>query len=75
MTRKTAEMWMFGLKNYKWQKNPHLYEHVELGLKMIYDDFESETCENCKYYYPTAQCMEIGINVRKDFGCREWEAK
>ena len=50
MTRESAEMWMFGLKNYQWLQHPLLYKHVDLGLKMIFDDIEERVCENCKHY-------------------------
>lgn len=80
---------MFGLKNYQWKQHPLLYEHVELGLKMIYDDFENRTCENCKYSKQTIDfsqlydCSEgvgslIGYGdymVDKDFGCNKWVNK
>ena len=49
MTIEEAEIFMFGLKNYQWQQHPLLYKHVELGLKMVYDDFESRVCGECRY--------------------------
>ncbi len=50
MTRESAEMFMFGLKNFQWLQHPLLYEHVDTGLGMIFSDIESKVCSNCKHY-------------------------
>ena len=75
MTRDDAEVFMFGLKNYQWQQHPLLYEHVELGIKMIYDDLESMACENCSYYTDNGNCAGLQIKTDSDFYCKSWESK
>ncbi len=87
MNREIAETFMFGFKNYQWQQHPLLFKHVELGIKIIYDDFESRTCENCKFYFihmqygQGMQCKNHDSDMHqvkitsKDFGCNKWETK
>ena len=54
----------------------------------IYNDFESRTCESCKYHYSTGECSELFIDVigeydadtilmhtSDDFSCNKWEKK
>jgi len=89
LSKEDAEVFMFGLKNYQWQQHPLLTKHIELGIKMIYDDFESRTCGNCKHYDDDT-CLvnfydewsdyemdfyKVSISVPKDFGCNKFEAK
>ncbi len=87
MNRISVYNFMFGLKNYQWQQHPLLANHVEMGIEMIFDDFESRTCENCKH------CENVGLVldpilkcyneksvledfvVSKDFGCNKFERK
>ena len=45
-----------------------------------YDDFESRTCENCKYLinhgYGWAECRKFGKEFQQiSFGCNKWEAR
>ena len=60
-------------------------------IDQIYDDFESRTCENCKYvensgqtYSTAVQKCKLGIGdinewgsvfCSKDFGCNKFERK
>ncbi len=58
-------------------------------VNAVYDDFESRTCENCKYYIEGLQlfggsrfiCMneEVGDimydHFSKDFGCNKFKRK
>ena len=81
MTREGAEMFMFGLKNYQWQQHPLLYKHVELGINMIYDDFESRVCIDCIFCNTEdpqrhlVKCKMFGIMVREEMSCTHFERK
>lgn len=52
-------------------------------IDKIYDDFESRTCEGCRYFqegicYNTAVCLMNGgeyILIAKEFSCNKWEQK
>ena len=62
---------------------PYGYSQTNNDLiNKIYNDFESRTCENCRYFKPShkaykyAACEEIGyVTVPNDFGCNKWEQK
>lgn len=44
----------------------------------IFDDFESRTCENCKYYHQNYLCLEVGngdFEPDKYFGCNKFISK
>ena len=47
-------------------------------IEAIYDDFESRTCENCKWYINRG-CGKIIENcifpLPYNFGCNKWEKK
>jgi hypothetical protein len=62
----------------------HKVELSKAFVNKIYDDFESRTCESCKYWNrknPARQdgdCDEINhTNTETDwnFGCNKWEEK
>jgi len=52
-------------------------------VKEIYDDFEKQTCNNCKWYNEpicaASKCEDINelgqYVVRPIFGCNEWKDK
>ena len=80
MTRKEAKSRLNLLLNEG--KNP--YELVDA----IYDEFDSRTCENCKYSNITlisdvmlcdkkvsATHGTWKSEINKDFGCNQWEKK
>ena len=49
----------------------------------IYDDFESRTCENCRYYNSKYEycdnsnsvCNHLVVDIDKDFGCNKFERR
>ncbi len=79
MTREAAETFMFGLKNYQWLQHPLLYEHVDLGIKMIYDDIELGRCENCNHAMPSDNdniiCPMLGLTRNINWHCGDFEGK
>jgi hypothetical protein len=51
-------------------------------IDKIFNDFESRTCKNCKYFKDDMYCylMFADFNNKKyflpkDFGCNKWESK
>ena len=59
-------------------------QECRLWINKIYDDFESRTCESCKYLnkdtgksYAECDFLDtfIGIMMEKSFYCSEWEKK
>ena len=60
--------------------NDGLYDNEEV-INKIYDDFESRTCENCKYYefissvdsYFCTNKESSAKFVSSDFGCNRFE--
>lgn len=51
---------------------------VKKVINEIYDDFESRTCESCKYHTKDLLCSlgicHFEINTDPDiFGCNKWE--
>ncbi len=48
-------------------------------LDKVYDDFESGTCENCKWYKNVGEsyrvCLLYDIAYGKDFGCNKFKLK
>jgi len=55
---------------------------TEKIIDMIYDDFESKTCENCRWYKTVAivteeqkLCALLDLNMGKNFGCNKFERK
>jgi len=68
---------------------PDMAKHtIECFIRSIYNDFESRTCKNCKFY-TDSMCMnhEVdsmadsvpemtdNINVDETFGCNRFEEK
>ncbi len=54
------------------------FELNQALLDTIYDDFESQTCKNCKYLKDestTFWCNNMYIQIEKDFGCNRFERK
>ena len=60
-------------------------EEVMVAIESIYDDFESRTCGNCKYFV-ISECILIydwdcyndtpaNWNPPKDFGCNKFVGK
>ncbi len=55
-------------------------------INLIYDDFENQKCENCKYWANTENdvhgisgvneefCLKVNSGTTKDFGCNRWQA-
>jgi hypothetical protein len=54
----------------------------------IFDNFESRTCESCKYHIVTNECevlftecsdeydtFDVNLHTGKDFMCNKWEKK
>ena len=61
-------------------------EQMEKLINAIHDDFESRTCESCKYgqmvLSDRAQCGNslnpftyAGVTLDRDFCCNKWEKK
>ena len=45
-------------------------------IDMIFDDFESRTCENCKYFLSSYQYVcETEWTDKSEFSCAKWEPK
>lgn len=51
-------------------------------VKMIYENIDMKTCQNCRWYKTVAvvreeqkECKLLDINMGKDFGCNKWELK
>ncbi len=76
-------------KKEAWEKWLDRDGDVEVSdiIDMIYDDFESHVCENCKHsikqsgYVNSYVCIVV-LDSRKDyifldgdFGCNKWEKK
>lgn len=41
----------------------------------IYDDFESRTCGNCRFWSNEYGCIKLNIDLGTDFGCNEFKIK
>ena len=60
-----------------YQEDTYMYDAEEI-INLIYDEFESRTCENCFLYDKkenlciNADSPMVGEFIRKDFGCNEW---
>ena len=61
-------------------------EHNPLNIiNMIYNDFESQTCENCKYWNKYRECQKLfyhddhanheNLETDSDFSCNRFKAK
>ena len=49
---------------------------VDNAIANIYDDFESRTCENCKFIEVCALCLLVVKDGEfSDFGCSEFKRK
>ena len=56
-------------------------------LRRVFNDFESRTCENCKFDCNSVTCNKgvgrpyeqindsYGVKVNKDFSCNKWDSK
>jgi len=59
--------------------NPQTKFLLQATINRIHDDFESRTCENCKYHADInksyKKCLELGINTSNNFSCNIWESK
>ena len=47
-------------------------------VNSIYDNFESRTCESCKWNNSNEyirSCSLVGYTRYEDFGCNRWEQK
>lgn len=54
-------------------------DFVRQLLNEVYDDFDSRTCDNCKWHTDIEKsyryCDVVGVGTSNDFGCNKWEAK
>jgi len=70
-------------RKFKSQKTIDFLKEIEDSVNdtidMIFEDFESMTCENCKNYWkhPNEEmiCKKFAMNVCETFGCKAWESK
>ena len=66
----------------KWEDVRYL--NAKAIVNEIYDDFESMTCENCKFNETESYCLSVCINphsiaynrnTANNDGCNKWEKK
>ena len=82
MTREEAKDLILNSVPKEWTMRKY---NLEYNIDTIYDEFESRTCNNCKYYkrynYNDMRCSLRVIecqayeNNYKDFGCNKFEIK
>jgi len=84
MTRKTALSHVApNLSYFNDCKPAFAIKEYKKWVNKIYDDFEKQTCNNCKWYNEpictASKCEDINelgqYVVRPTFGCNEWEGK
>jgi len=80
MKREEAKLLGFSKEDRKTEYSGN-YVHLDNVIDIIYDSFESKTCENCKYY--KNQNCENGESIASDyyqlldpdFGCNKFIRK
>ncbi len=81
MNREQAKLLGFSKEDRKTEYSGK-YIHLDNVIDIVYDDFESRTCENCEHMKTTGHfytCNQFyhyeNTKVTKDFGCNKHEPK
>ncbi len=79
MNRQDAKLLGFSKEARKTEYSGN-YIHLDNVIDIVFDDFESMTCGNCKHgtehnepYF--VYCEELDDNVNKKWGCKSFEPK
>ena len=82
MTREEAKHLFYKINMSSVRRGEYPVESAKETIDKIYDDFESRTCENCKYNLNGIECncnesvVEwLDTDTFPDFGCNKFERK